>query len=70
MEDLKWAMQVGIFQEPAWYPGLSHNSSAATWQRKDVAIFLPNFSQQTNQEVCLSLGIMKVSRQNCAPGSP
>ncbi|CAL1126055.1 unnamed protein product [Cladocopium goreaui] len=32
MEDLKWAMQVGIFQEPAWYPGLSHNSSADEFQ--------------------------------------
>lgn len=32
IEDLKWAMQVGIFQEPAWYPGLSYNSSADDFQ--------------------------------------
>jgi len=32
MEDLKWAMQVGIYLEPAWYPGLSYNSSADDFQ--------------------------------------
>jgi len=36
MEDLKWAMQVGIFTEPAWYPGLSYNSSADTFPEHHV----------------------------------
>ncbi|CAK8998972.1 Uncharacterized protein SCF082_LOCUS5864 [Durusdinium trenchii] len=32
MKDLKWAMQVGIFQEPRWYPGLTYKSSADEFQ--------------------------------------
>jgi len=31
-EDLTWAMKIGIYQEPSWYPGLKYNSTPDEFQ--------------------------------------